>query len=174
MLHSLLDFLHSLTDPERLIQLLGTLLTGWLGYAVLFGLVFAETGMLVGFFLPGDSLLFTVGVVCGAGQLDIALVVVLLICAAMLGDTAVAVNRTFAAFVAGVGRMNLVRFLSFDIFGVTGWVVLMTLLGYKLGGVSFVRHNFEKVILGIVAISLVPAGLEVLKARRRSVAPAQQ
>src|SRR6202167_832671 len=88
MVHSLLDFLRSLTDPERLIQLLGTLLPGWLGYAVLFGLVFAETGMLVGCFLPGDSLLFTVGVVCGAGQLDIVLVIVLLICAAMLGDTA--------------------------------------------------------------------------------------
>ena len=78
--------------------------------------------------------------------------------------------RTFAAFVAGVGRMNLVRFLSFDIFGVTGWVVLMTMLGYKLGGVTFVRHNFDKVILAIIAISLVPAGLEVLKARRRGVA----
>ena len=87
MIHSLLDFLHSLTNPERLIQLLSTLLTGWLGYAALFGLVFAETGMLVGFFLPGDSLLFTVGVVSGAGQLDIALVNVLLICAALLGDT---------------------------------------------------------------------------------------
>ena len=83
MIHTILDFLHSLTTPERLIQLLSTLLTGWLGYAVLCGLVFAETGMLVGFFLPGDSLLFTVGVVCGAGQLDIALVNVLLIAAAL-------------------------------------------------------------------------------------------
>jgi len=216
MLHSLLDFLHSLTDPERLIHLLSTLLTGWLGYATLFGLVFAETGMLVGFFLPGDSLLFTVGVVCGAGRLDIVLVCVLLICAAMLGDTAgymigrstgphifnrpdsrifrqdhlrrthefydkhggrtmvyahfIPIIRTFAAFVAGVGRMNLARFLSFDIFGVTGWVVLMTVLGYKLGGVDVVRHNFEKVILGIIAVSLVPAGLEVLKARRHGAA----
>ena len=215
-MHSLLDFLHSLTDPERLIHLLGTLLTGWLGYAALFGLVFAETGMLVGFFLPGDSLLFTVGVVCGAGQLNIGLVIVLLVCAALLGDTAgyligrapgrtsstgpipassaasishrthefyekhggrtmiyahfIPIIRTFAAFVAGVARMNLVRFLSFDVFGVTGWVVLMTLMGYELGGVGFVRHNFEKVILGIIALSLVPAALEVLKARRRRVA----
>src|ERR1700734_1647569 len=87
MIHSILDVLRSLTTPERLIELLSTLLTGWLGYAALFALVFAETGMLVGFFLPGDSLLFTVGVVCGAGQLNIALVIVLLICAAMLGDT---------------------------------------------------------------------------------------
>jgi len=220
MIHSLLDFLHSLTDPERLIQLLSTLLTGWLGYGVLFALVFAETGMLVGFFLPGDSLLFTVGVVCGAGHLNIVLVNVLLISAAMLGDAAgymigrgtgphifnrpdsvifrrehlqrthefyekhggrtmiyahfIPIIRTFAAFVAGVGRMNLVRFLSYDIFGVTGWVIAMTLLGYTLGNVTFVRHNFEKVILGIIALSLIPAAFEVLKARRRraTAAPA--
>lgn len=214
MIHTLLDFLHSLTNPERLIELLSTLLTGWLGYATLFLLVFAETGMLVGFFLPGDSLLFTVGVVCGAGRLDIALVNVLLIAAALLGDTAgymlgrssgphifnrpnsrlfrrehlvrthqfyekhggrtmvyahfIPIIRTFAAFVAGVGRMNLVRFVGFDVFGVTGWVLLMTLLGYKLGGVSLVRHNFDKAILGIIALSLAPAAIEVLKARRKS------
>ncbi|MGA2588698.1 MAG: VTT domain-containing protein [Bryobacteraceae bacterium] len=220
MIHSFLDFLRSLTTPERLIQLLSTLLTGWLGYAVLFGLVFAETGMLVGFFLPGDSLLFTVGVVCGAGRLDIALVNVLLICAALLGDTAgymlgrstgphifnrtdsrifrreylmrthefyekhggrtmmyahfIPIIRTFAAFVAGVGRMNLMRFISFDVFGVTGWVFLMTMLGYELGGVGFVRHYFDKVILGIIAVSLLPAGLEVLKARRLRAVAARQ
>ena len=220
MIHSLLDFLHSLTNPERLIELLGTLLTGWLGYAVLFGLVFAETGMLVGFFLPGDSLLFTVGVVCGAGHLNIALVNVLLISAAMLGDTAgymigrstgphifnrpnsrifrqehlrrthefyekhggrtmiyahfIPIIRTFAAFVAGVGRMNLGRFLSYDIFGVTGWVVMMTMLGYKLGGIGFIRHNFEKVILGIIAVSLLPAVFEVWKARRQGAAAVGQ
>src|SRR5579871_904652 len=205
MLHTLLDFLHSLTDPEKLIQLLSTLLTGWLGYGTLFLLVFAETGMLVGFFLPGDSLLFTVGVVCGAGHLDILLVIGLLIAAALLGDAAgymigrtsgphifnrpnsrlfrkehldrthefyerhggrtmiyahfIPIIRTFAAFVAGVGRMNLARFLSYDIFGVAGWVVLMTLAGYKLGGVAFVRHNFEKVVLAIIALSLLPAGI---------------
>jgi membrane-associated protein len=216
MIHSLLGFLQSLTDPERLIQLLTTLLTGWFGYAVLFGLVFAETGMLVGFFLPGDSLLFTVGVVCGAGQLNIALVILLFICAALLGDTAgyllgrgtgphmfnrpdsrifrreyllrthefyekhggrtmiyahfIPIIRTFAAFVAGVGRMNLVRFLCFDVFGVTGWVVLMTLAGYEFGSVGFVRHNFEKVVLGIIALSLLPAAIEVLKARRCAAA----
>lgn len=212
MIHSVLEFLRSLTNPERLIELLGTLLTGWLGYAVLCGLVFAETGMLVGFFLPGDSLLFTVGVVCGAGHLNIALVNVLLICAALLGDTSgyllgrssgphifkrpdsrflrrehlvrthefyekhggrtmiyahfIPIIRTFAAFVAGVGRMNLVRFLSFDVFGVTGWVFLMTMLGYQFGGVPFVRHNFDKVILAIIAVSLLPAGIQVLKSRR--------
>jgi membrane-associated protein len=218
MIESFLEFLRSLTTPERLIHLLSTLLTGWLGYAVLFGLVFAETGMLVGFFLPGDSLLFTVGVVCGAGQLNIALVNVLLVCAALLGDTAgymlgrtvgprlfhrpnsrifrrehlerthefyekhggrtmiyahfIPIIRTFAAFVAGVGRMNFARFISYDLFGVTGWVFLLTMLGYKLGGVSFVRHNFDKVVLAIIAISLLPAGIEALKARRRKTSVA--
>jgi membrane-associated protein len=213
MIHSVLDFLRSLTTPERLIELLSTLLTGWLGYATLFGLVFAETGMLVGFFLPGDSLLFTVGVVCGAGHLNIVLVNVLLVSAALLGDVSgyllgrntgphifnrpdsrifrrehlvrthefyerhggrtmiyahfIPIIRTFAAFVAGMGRMNLVRFVSFDVFGVTGWVFVMTMLGYTLGGIPFVRHHFDKIILGIIAVSLVPAGLEVLKSRRR-------
>src|SRR5205807_10563281 len=82
--------------------------------------------------------------------------------------------RTFAAFVAGVGRMKLVRFIGFDIFGVCGWVLLMTLLGYKLGGVPFVRHQFDKVILGIIAVSLVPAAIEILKSRRtRAAAPAR-
>src|SRR6202011_3312658 len=86
MVHALIDFLRTLTTPERLIQLLSTVMTGWLGYALLTGIVFAETGLLVGFFLPGDSLLFTIGVVAGAGQLNIALIIFLLICASMLGD----------------------------------------------------------------------------------------
>lgn len=87
MISSILEFLRSLTDPERLILLLSTLLTGWLGYTALAGVVFAETGLLLGFFLPGDSLLFTVGVVSGAGQLNIALINGLLMAAAMIGDT---------------------------------------------------------------------------------------
>ena len=70
MLHSLLDFLRTLTTPERLIELLRTILSGWLGYAALFGIVFSETGLLLGFFLPGDSLMFTVGVVAGTGALN--------------------------------------------------------------------------------------------------------
>src|SRR5215204_1214847 len=86
MLHALIDFLKSLTDPPRLIELLSTVMTGWLGYATLFAIVFAETGLLVGFFLPGDSLLFTVGVVAGAGQLNIFLINAILIVAAIVGD----------------------------------------------------------------------------------------
>jgi membrane-associated protein len=87
MIHAILDFLRSLTNPDRLIHLLATLLSGWLGYAVLFGLVFSETGLLVGIVVPGDSLLFTVGVVAGAGQLNIFAVNAVLMLGAMLGDS---------------------------------------------------------------------------------------
>ena len=87
MIRAILDFLLSLTNPDRLIHLLATLLSGWLGYAVLFGLVFSETGLLVGIVVPGDSLLFTVGVVAGAGQLNIVLVNAVLMLGAMLGDS---------------------------------------------------------------------------------------
>jgi len=86
MIHTFIEFLRSLTDPEKLIALLGTILSGWLGYAALCGIVFAETGLLIGFFLPGDSLLFTVGVVCGAGDLNLPLIITLLMCSAILGD----------------------------------------------------------------------------------------
>jgi membrane-associated protein len=87
MIHNLLDLYRTLTDPDRLIHLLSTLLSGWLGYAALFGVVYSETGLLVGFFLPGDSFLFTVGVVAGLGVLNIVAVVLLLMAAAMLGDS---------------------------------------------------------------------------------------
>src|ERR1700733_8943750 len=86
MVHSLLDIWRSLTDPERLIHLLSQVITGWLGYALLAGVVFAETGLLVGLFLPGDSLLFTVGVVCGAGELNIVSVCALLTVMSIIGD----------------------------------------------------------------------------------------
>ena len=212
MVQTLIDFLRSLTDPERLLHLVSVVLSGWYGYALLFAIVFSETGLLVGFFLPGDSLLFTVGVVAGAGGLDIVLVNVVLASAAMLGDSTgyflgrqtgpkifsrpdsrlfkqeyvtrthafyrkyggktillarfVPIVRTFAAFIAGVGQMPYLRFLPFSIGGGIGWVLLMTTLGYNLGGLPFVRKNFDKVILAIIFLSVLPTLLEVLKARR--------
>jgi membrane-associated protein len=216
MIQFILDFIKSLTNPERLITLLGTILSGWLGYTALFVVVFAETGLLIGFFLPGDSLLFTVGVVAGAGQLNIVLVNLLLMAAAIGGDTVgywlgrkagphifnrpdsrlfkrehlirthqfyekhggktivyarfIPIVRTFAPFVAGVGEMNYFHFLSYNIFGGIGWVFLMTMLGYKLGGIPIVRAHFEKVIILIILVSILPPLIEALKARRRSKA----
>ncbi|HWF46375.1 MAG TPA: VTT domain-containing protein [Bryobacteraceae bacterium] len=215
MIAQLIQFLHSLTDPDKLIHLLSTVLTGWYGYLVLFAIVFAESGLLVGFFLPGDSLLFTVGVVAGAGKLPIGIMIVMLAFASMAGDGIgfllgktvgyslfsktnsrifrreyldrthafyerhggktiiyakfVPIIRTFAAFIAGVGRMNYVRFLSFNVFGALGWVTLMVTLGYLLGNISLIRQNFEKVVLLIIAVSLVPAVLQMLGKKKAPV-----
>lgn len=212
MIHSLLDFWRSLTDPERLIHLLSTAITGWWGYAMLAAIVFAETGLLVGLFLPGDSLLFTVGVVAGAGELDIVRICAVLAFMSIAGDQSgyflgkrtgpaifrrpdslvfkqeyvkrtqafyekhggktliyakfVPIVRTFAPFMAGVGRMRYARFLSFNVWGGLGWVLSMTLAGFYLGNVPIVRHNFEKVVIGIVLVSVLPMLLHYLKSRK--------
>jgi membrane-associated protein len=211
MTSTLLEVWRSLTDPDRLIHLLSTVVTGAFGYALLAAIVFAETGLLVGLFLPGDSLLFTVGAVAGAGGLDIVQICVLLVVASVLGDQSgfflgyrtgpaifrrqdstlfkqeyvtrtqrfyekhggktliyakfVPIVRTFAPFMAGVGKMKYSRFVSFNVFGGLGWVLSMTLAGYYLGGIPIIRRNFEKVVLGIVFVSIVPLILQYLKSR---------
>jgi membrane-associated protein len=211
---TLLEIWRSLTDPERLIHLLSAVMTGWYGYALLAGIVFAETGLLVGLFLPGDSLLFTVGVVTGAGELDIVKVCTLLTVMSILGDQSgyflgyrtgprifrkkdslffkqdyvkrtqdfyekhggktliyakfVPIVRTFAPFMAGVGRMKYSRFLMFNVVGGVLWVVSMTMAGYYLGAVPFVRRHFEKVVIGIVLVSVLPVIIQIVKSRRGS------
>lgn len=212
MLAQLLDLIKSLTDPEKLIHLLSTVLTGWMGYVALFAIVFAESGLLIGFFLPGDSLLFTVGIVAGAGKLPIGTMIAILALASILGDGIgfllgstfgyrlflkshspifrreyldrthefyarhggktivyakfVPIIRTFAAFIAGVGKMPYGRFLLFNVGGAIGWVTLMITLGYELGNVGPIRRNFEKVVLAIVFLSVLPALLHLLKGRK--------
>jgi len=79
--------LSTLIHPRELVHFVTTLYSGWPAYAALFAIVFAETGLLVGFFLPGDSLLFTLGVVCASGDLNVGAVIGLLIVAAVVGDT---------------------------------------------------------------------------------------
>ena len=216
MLAQLFHFIRGLTDPEQLIQLLSTVLSGWIGYVALFAIVFAESGCLIGFFLPGDSLLFTVGVVAGAGKLPVVAMIGMLAAASILGDGSgfflgttlgyslfkntnsrifrreyldrthefyerhggktiiyakfVPIIRTFAAFIAGVGKMSYTRFLLFNVFGAIGWVTSMITLGYLLGGIPVVKHNFEKLVLLIIAISLLPAVLQVLKSRKTAAA----
>lgn len=212
MMEQIVEFLRTLWTPEKLIPFLGQMLTSWIGYAMLFGVVFAETGLLIGFIFPGDSLLFTIGVVVGAGNLNVAAMCAVLAAAAILGDQAgyfigrrtgpkifkrpdsrffkqeyirqtqefydryggktlimakfVPFVRTFAPFMAGVGRMPYSRFLAFNIFGGLGWVLSMTLLGYFLGSIPFVRQHFEKFVIGIVVISVLPVILQIVKSRR--------
>jgi membrane-associated protein len=214
MIATLLEVWRSLTDPDRLIALLSQGITGWWSYTLLAGIVFAETGLLFGLFLPGDSLLFTVGVVAGAGQLDIVRICAMLVVASIAGDQSgyflgyrtgprifsrkdsrlfkqqyvtetqrfykkhggktliyakfVPIVRTFAPFMAGVGRMPYARFVSFNVFGGLGWVLSMTLAGYFLGGVPIVRRHFEKVVIGIVVVSVLPVIVHYLNSRRRA------
>ena len=204
-MESILRLLKTLTDPWRLVEVL----QGWPAYLLLFAIVFAETGLLVGFFLPGDSLMFTVGVFAGAGKLDYLTVMIVLMAAAILGDSFgfllglktgpkifsredsrffhkkhlvrthqfyekhggktiiyarfVPIIRTFAPYVAGVGRMDYKRFVAFNVFGGIGWVFSLTTLGYLLGNVPLVKNNFEKVILLIIFLSFLPGIIEVVK-----------
>jgi membrane-associated protein len=214
LLHQILQFIHSLTDPDQLIELLSTVLSGWIGYVALFAVVFAESGLLVGFFLPGDSLLFTIGIVAGAGKLNIGTMIAMLATASILGDGIgfflgntlgfslfknqnskifrreyldrthefyekhggktiiyakfVPIIRTFAAFIAGVGKMQYTRFLAFNVVGAIGWVSSMIVLGYLLGNIPFIRHNFEKVVLLIIVLSLLPAVLHIFRSRKKA------
>jgi len=74
--------------------------------------------------------------------------------------------RTFAPFMAGVGRMQYARFVSFNVIGGLGWVLSMTLAGYFLGAIPVIRTNFEKVVLGIVFLSVAPLVIHYFRARR--------
>jgi membrane-associated protein len=214
MLSGLIDFLRTLTDPDRLIQFLSTVVTGWYSYALLMSVVFVETGLLVGFVLPGDSLLFTIGVVTGAGKLDVGLIIVLLIVACLVGDFCgyqlgrragaaifnrpdsrffkqdhlrrtqafyekhggktiiyakfVPIIRTFAPFVAGVAGMPFRRFLPFDIAGAVAWVPSMTMLGYFLGGIPLVRRHFEKMVLLVILVSVLPVLIHAFQSRSQA------
>jgi membrane-associated protein len=208
---SFVEFLKSCYNAERLLAMVSALLSSPIGLAGLFAIVFAETGLLVGFFLPGDSLLFSVGVASGATQFNVFLVASLLMCAAIIGDNVgyflgyhagprifsrpksrffnpahlqqtrefaekygaraiiyarfVPVVRTCTPFIAGVGRMRYSRFLLYSLFGGMFWIAFMTTLGYQLGQVAFVKRNFEKVVIGIIVLSLVPVYLEARKKR---------
>jgi membrane-associated protein len=209
-MHDFLDFVKSCYSAERLLAMVRALLSSPVGLAGLFAIVFAETGLLVGFFLPGDSLLFSVGVASGATHYNVFLVAALLMLAAIIGDNLgyflgyhagprifsrakskffhpdhlrrtkdfyekygaraivyarfVPIVRTCTPFIAGVARMTYSRFLLFSLFGGIFWIAFMTTLGYQLGQFAFVQRNFEKVVLAIIVLSLVPA---VLEARRK-------
>ncbi len=179
-------------------------------YAILFFVIFMETGFVVTPFLPGDSLLFAAGTFAALDSgLNIIVLLVLLIVAAILGDSVnywighylgdraynikwikkeyldkthaffekhggktiflarfVPIVRTFAPFVAGIGRMSYGFFFRWNIIGGITWVVLFTLAGYFFGNIPFVKKNFEFVIIAIILISVIPIGLEWWKARR--------
>jgi membrane-associated protein len=184
-------------------------------YAILFLIVFCETGLVVMPFLPGDSLLFTAGALCapaGGGQMSLGLICILLPTAAILGDNLnywigrylgpkvfsrqksiffnteilhrtqrfnekhgrkmvilarfIPLVRTFAPFVAGVGKMHYPTFLGFGIFGAFFWVIICAGAGFLFGNLPWVDKHFEAIILGVIGISLAPAVIAGLQARR--------
>ena len=181
-------------------------------YAVVFTIVFVETGLVIWPFLPGDSLIFAIGAVAAHGVMDISVVGPLLVCAALCGDNVnywvgrrlgpavfkrvdsrllnkkhltkahdfyekygsktvilarfVPIVRTFAPFVAGIGRMNYGKFLLYSVVGAIAWVTICLTAGYYLGSLPLFKRHFELVILAIVAISVLPMAIEVLRARR--------
>jgi len=206
-------------DPKDLIDTVG--LIG------IFLVVFAESGLLIGFFLPGDSLLFTAGFLAsgppslldkGLPHLPLIPLLIGVVVCAIAGDQVgyvfgrrvgpalfrrpdsrifkqahiekahayfekygaktiviarfVPIVRTFAPIVAGVGGMHYRTFVTYNIVGGIGWGAGMTLLGYFLGQVSFISDHLEATVLVIVALSLLPIVIEVLRSRRERASAA--
>ncbi len=78
----------------------------------------------------------------------------------------VPIVRTFAPFVAGIGRMSYGRFIAYNVFGGIGWVLILTLAGYFFGNIPLVQKNFSFVIMAIIVISILPGVIEFLRQRR--------
>ncbi|MBL7260233.1 DedA family protein [Paractinoplanes lichenicola] len=199
----------SFLEPEWLISTFG--LIGILA------IVFAESGLLIGFFLPGDSLLFTAGLLVADGTYlhqPLWLVCLLVSIAAVAGDQFgyafgrrfgpslfrrpdsrlfkqqnltraqeffakygarsivlarfVPIVRTFTPIVAGASHMHYRTFLVYNLIGGTVWGCGVTILGYFLGQIAFVKSNIEFILIGIVVLSVIPIGIELLRARRRA------
>jgi len=181
-------------------------------YALLFAIVFCETGLVVTPFLPGDSLLFVTGALAAAGGMDIAVVIAVLVSAALCGDNVnywigrligprvfhykesrwfnpkhlertrafydrhggktiiiarfVPIVRTYVPFVAGIGAMPYLRFLSFSIVGALVWVISLCTVGYFFGNLPVVKNNLTLVIIGIVLLSISPGIVAWLRHRK--------
>jgi membrane-associated protein len=188
------------------------------GLALLALIIFAESGLLIGFFLPGDSLLFVGGFLAsdaGGNRLPpLPVVALVAFAAAVIGDQVgfwfgrkvgpglfrrpdsrlfkqqnvtkahafferhgaktivlarfVPIVRTFAPIVAGVSDMNYRTFVVFNMIGGFLWAVGLTTLGYFLGQIDVVKNNIEIAIVAVIAISLVPVAIELVKHRREA------
>jgi membrane-associated protein len=185
-------------------------------YAILFLIIFAETGFVVTPFLPGDSLLFAVGALAAvdtSGTLNAALVSGVLIAAAILGNTLnysigraigppafsgryrflkveylqrteeffqryggmtivvsryMPIIRTFAPFVAGVGRMPYGRFQAYNIAGGASWVLIFVWGGYLFGNIPIVKDNFGIVTILIIVLSVLPVVIAMFRRRQHT------
>jgi membrane-associated protein len=210
LLHTVRDFL----NPKYLIDWMLALLGGYV-YLGLWFVIFAETGLAVGFFLPGDSLLVVSGLFAAASKLNVWFVMLAFFLGSVIGDNTgywtgrvmgktlfnressrifkpsrvekahsffekygvktvilarfVPIVRTFAPLVIGAAEMPYSRFLPFSIIGGLLWISSMVLAGYFLGGVierAFnikLEDHIEKVVIVVVALSLLPPLIEFLR-----------
>jgi membrane-associated protein len=204
------NFLHLDSSLQQVINDYGV----WT-YAILFLIIFCETGLVITPFLPGDSLLFAIGTFAAQEMLQLRGVVIILLGAAILGDTVnygigfylaprvlrhqrirfvkqeyidrtqrfyekhggktiiiarfIPIIRTFAPFLAGVGRMQYGRFLFYNVIGGVLWVVGFVFAGYFFGNLPFIKENFTLAIMVIIVVSLIPAGIEWLRSRKEAV-----
>jgi membrane-associated protein len=191
---------------------------GTLTYAILFAIIFAETGLVVAPFLPGDSLLFAAGALAATGVLSIEVIFVTLVIAAVIGDAVnysigrrlahtflddapdtgwiyrvvkrehviraheffekhggkavvlarfVPIVRTFVPFVAGGANMTYRTFAFYNVTGAILWVGICAGAGYLFGNIPVVKENFELVVIGIIAVSVLPIVVEVIKSWRQ-------
>ncbi|PIT10141.1 DedA family protein [Snodgrassella alvi] len=205
MITTLIDFILHI---DQHLQFIVTQYGIWI-YVILFVLIFCETGLVVTPFLPGDSLLFAAGGIAAVGEMNIHLMVVLLLAAAIIGDAInfsigkkfgthlfanpqsrifrqiylqktqefyakhggktiiiarfVPIVRTFAPFVAGMGHMHYGQFLRYNCIGAILWVVLFSYAGYFFGNLPFIKQNLSLILIIIIAISLLPAIIEMLR-----------
>ncbi|MGH3946929.1 MAG: VTT domain-containing protein, partial [Pseudonocardiaceae bacterium] len=79
----------------------------------------------------------------------------------------VPIVRTFITAIAGVGRMDPRKYFTYSVIGGVAWATGVTLLGFWLGRITFVKENVELILIGIVALSVLPILIEVVKARRQ-------
>ena len=193
---------------DRHLSVLCAMYGMWI-YAILFLILFCETGLVVTPFLPGDSLLFVIGSLAAIDALQVEYAIPLLMAAVFTGDNTnywigrkigpkvfsqeksrffnkehlkrthsfyekhgkvtvilarfFPIIRTFAPFVAGIGRMTYHVFLLFSVIGALLWVNLFVLVGYFFGNVPFVKQNFSLVIVALVLIPGIPAALEFVR-----------
>jgi membrane-associated protein len=212
------DLIHTILHLDEELKKLVVTYGTWI-YGILFAVIFAETGLVVTPFLPGDSLLFMLGLLSrpaenGTGAFNPILLILLLSTAAILGDQLnyrlgmffgerlfrneksklfkrshllktqefyakhgpktvmmarfVPVVRALAPFVAGMGRMDYRTFCTYSILGAFVWVGVCIGAGYALGGIPFVRENFEVGILAVILVSAIPMAIEFSRHRKRS------
>ncbi len=212
LIQQLFDTLIHLS-PEKINEFVLAVGPG-LSYAALFLIIFAETGLVVTPFLPGDSLLFAVGAVTAhpSSPIQLTWMTLLLIVAAVLGDAInysigyhvgphvftredsrllnkkhllqahefyekygaltiilarfIPIIRTFAPFVAGIGKMGYFRFAIYNVIGGAAWVVMFLVAGWWFGGREVVQKNFHLVIVAIIGISVLPPMIEYVRRRK--------